>query len=254
MDKSAKTSLSVTFGLVQTTEPGNAGAAARALAAFGFDDLLLIAPTYRDTARDTAFAVRCGRELLEKARRFELDQRQQILDEFDEVWGTSSLKGQRRRNESAAPAIAGFLAGARGRLLILFGPERDGLSLEWLDCCHRLITLPTIGASLNLAMSVNIIAYELRRQLDEPAPPGDRPPTRPPAVGHPVDEFETVTMEMRREILERADRILTGVGYPTRVLRSHSPDIYLEPLRSGTFSAQQARWLMGLLVRLEQQI
>lgn len=246
----------ITVALVQPTEPGNVGAAARALSAFGFADLLLIEPAYRDVARDFTFAVRSGRQLLEQTRQIPLAQAESELALYDEVWGTSSRDGHRRRNEAAAPAIADYLAhnlaGSRGRLLILFGPERDGLSLDWLDRCHRLINLPTCGGSLNLAQAVNIIAYELRRQLNELTAPGNHFAPSSSNPHEPIESasIEPVSTEMRREILNRIDRILSELEYPTRVLPGHSPEIYLEPLRSGQFTQQQARWLMGLLTRL----
>ena len=58
----------ITFALVQPTEPGNVGAVARSLAAFGFDDLVLIDPPPRSSSRDKALAVRLGRSVLDQAR------------------------------------------------------------------------------------------------------------------------------------------------------------------------------------------
>jgi TrmH family RNA methyltransferase len=52
----------------------------------------------------------------------------------------------------------------RGRVAILFGRERTGLTNEELDRCHYLVQIPSNPdyPSLNLAAAVQVIAYELR--------------------------------------------------------------------------------------------
>jgi tRNA (cytidine32/uridine32-2'-O)-methyltransferase len=229
--------MSVTFALVHASEPGNAGAAARSLAAFGFDELLLIAPRRVPDETDRARAVRWGRELLERAEIVSEEKALARLARFDEVWGTTARTGRQRRVESAAACVRGYLSREPGRLLILFGPERDGLSKEWLDRCHRLVRLPTPGGPLNLAHAVTGIAYELRRQIEDA-------PAREPGA----------SPEQRREVVRSSEALLAAVGYPTRSLRRHPPEAYLEPLRSGPLSRRQARWLLGLLRRLEQRL
>lgn len=227
----------VTFALVSPSEPGNAGAAARSLTAFGFHQLALIAPRRLPDESDRALAVRWGRAVLEAAVVVAPARQRAYLARFDEIWGTTARTGRQRRLETATELVAAYRRRRPGPLLILFGPERDGLSKEWLDRCHRLIRLPTPGGPLNLAHAVTVVAYEFRRQLaDAPAP-------------------ETgAAAEQRRELLARTEALLRRIGYPTRSLRRHPPEAYVEPLRSGPLTRRQARWLLGLLARLEQRL
>ena len=53
---------------------------------------------------------------------------------------------------------------AAGPVAAVFGPEKSGLSNEHLDHCDTLLTIPTNPdfSSLNLAMAVQVVAYELR--------------------------------------------------------------------------------------------
>ena len=46
----------------------------------------------------------------------------------------------------------------------VFGPEKSGLSNDDLDHCHTLLTIPTEPgfSSLNLAMAVQVLTYEIR--------------------------------------------------------------------------------------------
>ena len=51
-----------------------------------------------------------------------------------------------------------------GQVAVVFGPEKAGLTNEDVDRCHTLMTIPTEPGfcSLNLAMAVQVICYELR--------------------------------------------------------------------------------------------
>ncbi len=229
--------LPVTFALLSPSEPGNVGAVARTLAAFAFHELCLIAPRCPVGHLDEVRAVRVGRELLRATRVVGEPEIPDFLAAHDEIWGTTARRGRHRKISSPADVVATYLARRPGKLLILFGPERDGLSAAWLDRCHRLLRIPTAAGPLNLAHAVTVVAYELRRQTaaDETADAG-------------------ATHAQRRQILQCAAAVLDQLAYPTRSLRRHPPERFLEPLRSGPLSARQARWLLGLLRRLEQRL
>lgn len=66
------------------------------------------------------------------------------------------------------------------RAAILFGPEQSGLTNDDLARCERLVHIPTAPdyGSLNLAMAVQVICYELRmaRAREIAVPPRDAPP------------------------------------------------------------------------------
>src|SRR6185437_10369201 len=65
-------------------------------------------------------------------------------------------------HDAAREALA---ASARGPVAVLFGSERTGLSNAELECAHALLRIPANPeyASLNLAMAVQLVAYELLR-------------------------------------------------------------------------------------------
>ncbi len=50
------------------------------------------------------------------------------------------------------------------KIALVFGPEKSGLTNEDLARCHALVHIPTASdyGSLNLAMSVQVLCYELR--------------------------------------------------------------------------------------------
>ena len=73
-----------------------------------------------------------------------------------------------------------------GRVAIVFGPEKTGLNNADMDCCAALVYIPTTSfSSLNLAMAVQVIAYELFVATEPPA--RAQAPDAPPAS---ADEME----------------------------------------------------------------
>jgi TrmH family RNA methyltransferase len=62
--------------------------------------------------------------------------------------------------------------GRKGPVAAVFGPEKSGLSNSDLDHCDTLLTIPTNPdfSSLNLAMAVQVVTYEIRAaQAAKPA-------------------------------------------------------------------------------------
>jgi TrmH family RNA methyltransferase len=81
---------------------------------------------------------------------------------------------------------------AQGTVAVVFGPEKSGLTNEDLDRCHTLLTIPTDPgfSSLNLAMAVQIMSYELRLARQEE--PVESPPREaPPATAGELENFYT---------------------------------------------------------------
>lgn len=149
--------------LVQTSHPGNIGATARAMKTMGLRSLRLVAPKHFPHADATALASGAD-DLLCSAGRFE------TLAEAVADCVTVAATSARRRTLhwpflSPRKAAERLLADAvAGPVALVFGRERSGLSNEELDCCQWLIHIPTDPdyASLNLAMAVQVLAYELR--------------------------------------------------------------------------------------------
>ena len=174
--------------LVSPRNPLNIGAAARALANFGFARLTIVAP-FASNWMEAKSAVGAP-ELLRHARVFET--LAEAVRDATLVLGTGSL--DRRRPEQALlglpegaalirqtlaaasqpedPNQPGDLhpaelpaAGRNPRVALLFGSEKHGLTSDDLAWCHGLITIETSEAqpSMNLGQSVAVILYEISR-------------------------------------------------------------------------------------------
>jgi len=173
--------VNVRIVLIRSRNPLNIGAAARAMANFGLEDLVVVEP-YAEAWREARSAVGAG-AVMRSAREATLPE---AVRGCHLVLGTTAL---RRRDPSQAivplPGLGGFLQerlpGGRGRAALLFGSEKHGLRNEDLRYCHALLTVPTRPEtpSMNVGQAVAVAAYELARSGLEKAlrDPLWRPPT-----------------------------------------------------------------------------
>ncbi len=161
--------MSIRIVLVGTTHPGNIGAVARAMKNMGLSDLALVDPRYFPHEEATARASG-AHDLLENAMRVE------TLPEAiaDCVYVAGASARPRSINWpclDCRDAAARLLEeGSNGKVAAVFGPEKTGLSNSDLDHCDTLLTIPTHPdfSSLNLAMAVQVLTYEIRAaQVDK---------------------------------------------------------------------------------------
>lgn len=149
--------------LIETSHSGNIGSAARAMKTMGLTDLVLVAP--KQGIDDQAIALAAGAEDVVKSA--------VVVNTFSEavadcslVIGTSA-RLRHLQNSLIEPRECGEKAihhAINGKVAIVFGRERVGLTNEELLKCHYHVTIPANPdyASLNLAMAVQLISYEIR--------------------------------------------------------------------------------------------
>jgi len=155
--------------LVGTRNPLNIGAAARAMSTLGFDRLRVVNP-YDKAFREARSAVGAA-PLLAKAEEYRT-----VADAVADctlVVGTTAVQHRElqhalRRPEPGARIIRKEIARkeiANGRVALMFGAEKTGLSNEDLAHCHWLMHIPTRHEhlSMNLGQAVAICLWELVR-------------------------------------------------------------------------------------------
>jgi tRNA (cytidine32/uridine32-2'-O)-methyltransferase len=203
-------SLPIRFVLVETRHPGNLGAAARAMHTMGLHDLALVAPDRFPDAEATALA--SGADDLLTHARVEASVAAAVAD-CALVLATTA----RRRTQYYWPALTAREAGlqavaaaARGRVAVLFGSERTGLSNADLELCQALVHIPTASgsAALNLAQAVQVLAYEIHVASTAPRPAVPRATPRPPAA-----EFA--------RLIEHLGAVLEDINFTDRLGGAH---------------------------------
>jgi TrmH family RNA methyltransferase len=157
--------------LVNTRNPLNIGAAARAMSNFGFLRLRVVNP-FELAFREARSAVGAG-PMLAQAEEFQ--SLTEAVGDCALIVGTTALS--RRHPEQL---VRNLQEGARmirkrlavSRVALLFGSEKRGLSNEDLSHCHWLLHIPTREAhrSMNLGQAVAVCLYELARAAKTNAP------------------------------------------------------------------------------------
>lgn len=155
--------LKVRFVLVRPRNPNNIGAAARALANFGFTGLSVVDP-FEPVWKETRSAL-AGEGLLRKTKPQTLAQ---AVRGAHLVLGTADGRRKDRRPVVPLPGLSDYLETALptgGRIAILFGSEKTGLTNRELQTCKALLRIPTKAQapSMNLGQAVALVAAELAR-------------------------------------------------------------------------------------------
>jgi len=152
--------------LVRSRNPLNIGAAARAMSNFGALHLRVVMP-YEKAFREAVSAVSAAPLL---ARAEEYDSVAGATRDCSLVIGATAIGHRELQHELYSLAEATkkiHQALASGRVAILFGSEKTGLSNHDLSHCHFLLRIPTRDEhrSMNLAQAVAIVVYEISRGM-----------------------------------------------------------------------------------------
>lgn len=221
--------------LVRPRNPLNIAAAARAMRNFGLHDLAVVAaygPVWQD-ARAAPGAEKLLRNVFVVPR---------LLDALEDrafVLGTSSLS----RRQPAQPAFSlsqlGSLLkkhGAAGRLAILFGSEKTGLSNRDLSHCHAILRIPTEPScpTMNLGQAVAVCCYELQRAVKP-----DRAKTPKPPPRATVGEVNRLIAELEK---------MAGQETGKSEKREHARSVHLrEMFLRSRLTSQDIALLLGVL-------
>lgn len=150
--------------LVSTRNPLNIGAAARAMANFGFSRLRVVDP-FQPSFREAKSAVGAA-DVLANAEQF--SSIEEAVKDCVLVVGTSAAtrRGPQhvlRPLDEGARLIQRKLRSAP--VAVLFGSEKRGLSNEDFSHCNWLMRIPTGSAqpSMNLGQAVAVTLYEIAR-------------------------------------------------------------------------------------------
>jgi len=208
-------SMSIRIVLVAPRHPGNIGSAARAMKVMGLEQLRLVAP--QEYPSSSADALAAGADDVLAAATVYDDVRSAVAD-CGLVIGTTARNRELpwRVLEPRAAAEQIVAASSMTAVAILFGAERTGLSNDEIEQCQWLVTIPAAPAygSLNLAMAVQIVAYELWLARRASAPINSR--STPLASATEMERF----YEHLAQVLEDIDfRDRTGEGYLLARLR-----------------------------------
>ncbi|MCU7844630.1 MAG: RNA methyltransferase [Candidatus Thiodiazotropha sp. (ex Monitilora ramsayi)] len=188
--------------LVDTSHPGNIGAAARAMKNMCLQQLHLVTPHHYPSEEATSRASGADDLLARAVVHSSLDE---ALEGCRLVVGTSA-----RPRTVSWPVLSPREAAAKlveeaamGEVALVFGREKSGLSNSELDRCNFLVHIPTNEAysSLNLGAAVQVLGYEVYLASKQ----GDKAPGEAPR--------NLATAEMLQGFHEHLAQALDDVGF-----------------------------------------
>jgi TrmH family RNA methyltransferase len=181
--------------LIETSHPGNIGAVARAMKTMGFARLGLVAPKLFPDDEATARA--SGADDILAGAEVVPDLPAAIADCSYIVGASARPRGGRwpiLDPRSCATEITRRLPDQQ--VAIVMGPEQSGLTNDDLARCHALVQIPTAPdyGSLNLAMAVQVLCYEVRmaalaRQIGQSPLSSPEQREAPPATAAELEGF-----------------------------------------------------------------
>jgi tRNA/rRNA methyltransferase len=148
---------------------------------------------------------------------------------------------QRRELQQPIARLADGIPQVRehgGRVALMFGSEKTGLSNEDMSYCHALIRIPTAPEtpSMNLGQAVAVCLYELRRDSRDA---NEAPARRVRADAIAGSDAEQVT-KMLLEVLEQS-------GYTKRITAVSTEQKIRRWVRRTRLSRRDAPLLLGIL-------
>ena len=229
--------------LVAPSHPGNIGAAARAMKNMALGSLVLVRP--RQFPHPEASARAAGAEDVLAAARV-VDSLGAALEGCGFIAATTSReRDQYFRVADPRDAAPRILAEARrAPAAVVFGAERTGLTNEELEAAHLLLRIPSSEAypSLNLAMAVQLVAYELYRARGT-AGAAAGPGGAPLATAEEMQKLYAHFAQVLEEIDFR-DRTETGTHLMSRIRRL---------LQRAELDHNEANILRGILTAVQNR-
>jgi tRNA/rRNA methyltransferase len=177
----------------------NIGAAARGIANFNLHDLRLVNPRDGWPSKIAEANAVGALDVISPVQVF--DNTADALKEFHVVYATTARSRDMRKKVFTPREAAQTMtqdASTGKRSAILFGGERAGLSNEDVAQAHHIISVPVNEefASLNLAQTVLLMAYEINLTHNKKLPP---------ATDLPVGESQPASHEELNEMVERLE-------------------------------------------------
>ncbi|AEX50993.1 tRNA:Cm32/Um32 methyltransferase [Rahnella aquatilis CIP 78.65 = ATCC 33071] len=231
--------------LVETSHTGNMGSTARAMKTMGLSSLYLVNPLVKPDSQAISLSAGAS-DVIGNAT---------IVDTLDEALaGCSLVIGTSARSRTLPwpmlePRECGEFSAKAAQtapVALVFGRERVGLTNEELQKCNYHVCIPANPeySSLNLAMAVQIIAYEVRvahLALLEAAKPHVEYEETPYPL---VDDLERFYQHLEKTLLE------------TGFIRQAHPGQVMSKLRRlftrARPESQELNILRGILTSIEK--
>ena len=214
----------------------NVGACCRAMKSMGLTNLILVSPGTFDDEEITKMAIH-ARDVYGRARRCE--SLQEALAESTLSVGVTRRRGVKRKWVSLIPEELALRASelAGGRIVLVFGNERTGLTDEELAHCNLACHIPSSPdfPSLNLSHAVQIIASTFWRQ----------------AAGDRIGRYEPVNREEITDLVRIIHESLDTMEFFKTADRYYTDHYFRDILTRATLSKKEADYMAKIFRKIQ---
>lgn len=208
----------------------NLGAIARVMANFGFEELVLSNPVTHDFRGADRLGVKADPVLGRMAVAMSL---QEALQSCVFAVGTTSRSSVKRRRVMAPEEGVELLRahGQRGKVALVLGGEKRGLSDVELELCQEIIAVPTPGPqpSMNIAQAASVLLYLA---------------SRAGAPSHPTPSGEGAKLELIATLERRMEDVLLAAEFLNPQAPGHVLHELTRSLTRGHLTGREAQlWL-----------
>jgi tRNA/rRNA methyltransferase len=236
--------------LVCPRNPLNIGAVARAMANFGFSHLTAVSP-YEPHWREARSAVGSA-ELLQSAR--ESAALADAVGDCTLVLGTGTLTHRKPEQpvvqlHKLGPHLAPALQQG-GRIALVLGPEKHGLTRDDLSQCHLLVEIPTDPRqpSMNLGQAAAVLLYEIATRVSVESAIADPGPDQ--AEITPEDNLAMTTSANLNVLAGLIEEVMVETTYSPRTMQAANRHDLRIMLRRLHLSRADLRRTLGLFRRI----
>ncbi|MBR9700833.1 hypothetical protein GOV11_03130 [Candidatus Woesearchaeota archaeon] len=224
--------MGITFVLYRPEHPGNIGMIARACANFGFSDVVIVDPKCKINLDAKNLAKRAqetleGFKILDEIPKFDLlvMTHGRESDKYNMVRSMITPRQLKERLDDRAVGI-------------VFGPEGEGLPPEMLKKADIILSIPTTReyGSMNLALSVGIVLYELSEN------------TKSEKI---TERFKPMTGKDKEVIMDLVDECLSDQHYPNEPARDTMRMAWRRMVGRAFLTEKEASAIMGFLKRYQ---
>ena len=234
--------------LVNTSHPGNIGAAARAMKNMGLSRLALVNPM------EFPSGVAVGRA----ASALDVLEQAEVVETIGEAIADCALViGSSARSRSLPWPILTpeqsaeklVKEGRSAQVALVFGREDSGLNNEELHLCHFHVQIPASReySSLNLAAAVMVLCYEIRRAVLRDVEGADK-------AEYEYWDQERATVGQMEHFYEHLERVLVEIDFHD----PENPRQLMQRIRRlfgrVRIDAMEMNILRGILTNIEHKI
>jgi TrmH family RNA methyltransferase len=218
----------ISIVLVEPRNSGNVGAIARAMANFGFENLVLVNPKCNHLSQTARNRAKWAQKVLRKAKVVKK------IPKFDTLAATTAKIGTDYNIPRSPITPAQLSSICKGNVGIVFGRENTGLTNDEILSCDFVVSIPASKKYpvLNLSHSVAVILYEMSKESH---------------IGHitPASKSE------KEQIMKMLKKAMNKMDFATKEKKKTQIKVWKRMIGKSFLTKREAYALMGFLKKLK---